>query len=113
METYESFADFVRAVVLPLQKQNPDWIRLDGQRSGGSQNAAGYFHHNGRRWKVDEDTRFGPLLLAYHHFEKTGEDAFQESRTKRRRSLVLIESLFEEHKRAQQRFKYMYIYAPQ
>jgi hypothetical protein len=62
---HNSFEAWVRAEVLPLQKKNPTWKRLDGQPAGGNRAAAGRFWYAARVWTVHADTRFEPVLRAY------------------------------------------------
>lgn len=111
---HDSFAEFMVAIVLSGHQANPEHIRLNGEPTGGDQNAAGYFRHHGRTWKVDADTRYAPLLAAYDHLQQTGEDPFREDHTPKRDSLVLIDSLqakLEQLDEKYRRHKYHYIYA--
>jgi len=66
--------------VLPHRGKHTGDIRLDGELTGGKRKAFGYFSYKGRDWKVDEDTHYKPLELAYEAL-KSGEDPFVESTT--------------------------------
>ncbi|UWZ83131.1 hypothetical protein [Occallatibacter riparius] len=106
---YEDFGAFMRLAVIPRQQEHPNDIRLDGERTGGKRKAFGFFRYNGREWKVDEDTHYLPLELAYSAFVK-GDDPFVESETStgKGRCLSLAAEL---RKRQQSRAKYLYIYS--
>ncbi len=107
--TYEDFPTFIRSSVLPRQKEKPNDIRLDGELTGGKRRSFGYFCYKGRVWKVDEDTRYEPLLLAFSAAE-IGEDPFVVSDTAsgKGQCLHLREEL---RKRQRSRSKHMYIYS--
>jgi len=104
---YDSFVEFMIAVVLPLRAANPDAIRLDGALSGGSRNSVGRFLHDGREWVVHEDTHFEPLQIAFQS-ARVGSNPFVEEATDRGLCLSLRSDL-----RATQTspHKYMYIYS--
>jgi hypothetical protein len=106
--TFNSYASFVEAVVLPRRKQNPAHRRLDGWTSGGNFAVAGIFRHDGREWKVHEDSHYEPLLLAYEALMKGEPEPFIEAPTKRGTCLDLKPEL-----RAQisGRHKYFYVYS--
>ncbi|MNE17334.1 hypothetical protein D3C80_1103100 [compost metagenome] len=89
---FESFIDFMDKSVIPHGKQNKDWERLDGCTSGGSRKPFGYFKHQNCIWKVDEDTTFEKLMIAYNSIMDHNIDPFEASPAKRP-SLNLIESL--------------------
>src|SRR5262249_53650896 len=86
---------------------NPDHIRLDGERTGGSLEVAGRFRHQGRVWVVHADTHYRPLMLAYAASEQ-GADPFVEEDTPRGQCLALTTEL-----RAQQQspHKHLHIYS--
>ena len=63
--TYDSFKAWVDAEVLPLQKKNPTWERLDGASTGSNREVVARFRYAGRVWKVHGDTRIAPTLRAY------------------------------------------------
>jgi len=105
---YMDFGSFMRECVLP-SKKHPDDIRLDGELTGGKRRAFGYFRHNEREWKVDEDTRYLPLLLALEAFERD-EDPFVESVTSSGKGTCLSLNA-QLAKRQKSRHKYLYIYA--
>jgi hypothetical protein len=106
---YEDFVSFMRSCVLPHQKEHPNDIRLDGDRTGGKRKAFGFFRHHGHEWKVDEDTHYEPLLLALSVAEDGG-DPFVESDTVsgKGRCLSLAGELAA---RQQTGHKYLYIYS--
>ena len=62
-------------IVLPLAKNNPQWIRLDGQNSGGNRQVYAFFSYNGKIWKIHSDTHFEELIKAYKDIQK-GNDPF-------------------------------------
>lgn len=103
---YNSFIEFMKLAVIPLQKKHPNWIRLDGRKSGGSRNSAGRFWHEGFAWTVHEDSHFATLELAYAA-AKNGDDYFVEGDTDRGMCLDLTPEL---RKKYQPRFKHLYIY---
>ena len=92
MPTYADFNSFAIAVRSHSQS-HPDWIRLNGQTSGGDQNAWAEFWHLDRRWKVDADTQFSPILVAYEHWLSTGENPFQIEESPKRYCLAVIASV--------------------
>ena len=113
--TYDDFESFAQAVEYH-RAANPDWVRLNGRATGGDQNAWGYFHHDGRKWKVDADSNFLPILLALAHWRRTGENPFRIEHADKRDQLVVIEVVREElyrHDPRYQRNKYLYIYESQ
>jgi hypothetical protein len=110
VETHPSFLAFMRLSVLPRHLQNPNDVRLDGEptESAGTRKAFGLFHHNGREWKVDADTRYAPLLLAYAA-TLAGNDPFVESTTTTGKGVKL--SLSGSLQQVQHsRSKYLYVY---
>ena len=80
VNSHKDFVSFMEDCVLPRHLKHTNDIRLDGERNGGKRKAFGYFLYDGRRWKVDEDTHYEPLELAYKAF-KSGQDPFTESAT--------------------------------
>lgn len=106
---YDDFGAFMRLKVIPRNQEHPNHIRLDGERTGGKRRAFGFFRYKGREWKVDEDTHYKPLNLAYSAFEK-GDDPFVESETTTGKGHCL--SLPGHLRNLQQsRAKYLYIYS--
>ncbi len=69
-----SFKAWVVAEVLPLHQEHPEWVRLDGQASGGNRSVAGQFRHLDRDWVVHADTHFEPVLRAYRAITAQGVD---------------------------------------
>jgi hypothetical protein len=106
---HRDFISFMRDCVLPHRAKHIGDIRLDGELSGGKRKAFGYFSYKGRDWKVDEDTHYEPLELAYKAFE-SDEDPFVESTTTTGKGRCL--SLTGEIRELQQsRAKHLYIYS--
>jgi hypothetical protein len=62
---HSSFKEWVATEVLPLQKKNPTWHRLDGESTGSNRNVVGRFMYAGRPWGVHGDTRLEPIQRAY------------------------------------------------
>ena len=62
---YDSFAQWVEGVAMPLRQANPTWHRLDGRDVDGNREVVGRFRYEGRVWKVHGDTRFDPVMRAY------------------------------------------------
>ena len=110
MERFPSFVAFMRESVIPRHLGAPNDIRLDGRppRSNGSRTAFAHFQHNGSSWKVDEDTHYHPLLIAYSA-ALGGTDPFVEAVTQRAKTARL--SLKPELKAIQgSGDEYIYIY---
>lgn len=104
---HNSFKDWVVANVLPLQKNNPTWHRLDGQLSGGNRNIVGKFRHANRVWVVHGDTRFDPVVRAYQAMAKGAvPDPFVIRYAKVRDCLDLLPKL-----KAPSQPKYFYVYS--
>jgi hypothetical protein len=105
---HKSFISFMEDCVLPRHRDHSNDIRLDGEQTGGKRKAFGYFSYNGRDWKVDEDTHYRPLELAYNAF-KTGQDPFVDNTTTtgKARCLVLVPEIRELQR---SRAKHLYIY---
>ena len=84
VKVYECFIDFMEDMVIPVEENNPDHIRLDGKPKGSKGNASplGAFKHWDRTWKVNKDTYYLPLRLAYNAAIK-GIDPFVEGVTNR------------------------------
>jgi hypothetical protein len=107
--TFESFAAFMYKCVLPRKLANPAHMRLDGQSSGSSVVVFGRFNHEGRIWEVHEDTRYGPLMLAYAALELKFSPFVEEpTNTGKRRRLSLSNKLREAQG---SRSSYLYIYS--
>jgi hypothetical protein len=109
-DVHEDFLSIMENCVLPRKKKHPNDMRLDGELSGskGTQVAFGFFRHRGRKWKVDMDTRYEPLMLAYSD-AVTGKDPFVEETTNGGgKKLILTHELFAQMK---SRFRYLYIYS--
>ena len=63
-QLYNNFKELMEDSVLPLIKKHPDWIRLDGQTTGGNRNHFAWFRYNGKIWKIHSDTHIAELLKA-------------------------------------------------
>ena len=106
---YKDFVSFMNDCVLPHRQKHLNDIRLDGERTGGKRKAFAHFVHNGREWKVDEDTHYEPLEIALSVAE-AGQDPFVESNTATGKTQCL--SLKSElRKRQSTAFKHLYIYS--
>jgi hypothetical protein len=108
MEIFDSFRSLMSSVK-DLERKHPTWIRLDGQTEGSSQRAFACFRHQGKLWKVDEDTRFEPLNLAYDA-EEAGLDPFVPRPTSRSKSRTCLELKDDIRSRQKSKPKYLYIY---
>lgn len=80
--TFESYERFVEEVVLPRKQANPSHLRLDGSPTGGNWAIAGIFRHDGRYWKVHEDSHYQPLMIAYEA-AREGRDPFVHDTTRK------------------------------
>lgn len=72
--TYPSFTAIMEALVLPRMLEQPDDLRLDGAESGGNWEEVGRFIFDEQEWRLFEDNRYEPLLLAYYSAKFRGED---------------------------------------
>ncbi len=103
-------------MVIPAKGKNPDHMRLDGKPEDSQEKCGastfGKFKHCGRTWKVNSDTYYLPLQLAYDAAIK-GTDPFVEGVSLRDKTpiLELIQKLkiiqCEQQKGTS---KYLYIY---
>jgi len=73
-DTYASFTAIMESVVIPRMLERPGNIRLDGAESGGNWNEAGRFMFDGTEWRLFEDNRYEPLMLAYYSAKFRGEE---------------------------------------
>ena len=60
-------------IVLPLAKNNPQLIRLDGQTTGGNRNHFAWFRYKGNTWKMHSDTHIGELIKAFKEMESVND----------------------------------------
>ena len=91
---FNSFVEFMDAVVLPRRAEHPEHRRLDGQPSGSNQDVVGRFQHAGSTWYLNADSHYEPLLLAYEAATAEGSDPFVQQATRRGgKSLSLREDL--------------------
>ena len=90
--TYQSFAAWVKAEVLPTKGAQ---VRLDGWTNGKSnRDIDGRFKHHGRTWEVHGDTRIEMVIRAYDAIPKLKDPLVAEpTRTKARDCLNLDKSL--------------------
>ncbi len=94
------------STVVPQREEHPGDLRLDGARTGGRLEPAGYFRYRDRTWVVHLDTHYEPLLLAYGAMQ-AGDDPFVERETQSGRCLELRPEL---QARLNSPHKYLYIY---
>jgi len=102
-----NFESFMKA---EIARRNPEDLRLDGQLSGGNREVAGQFQYCNKVWKVDADSHYEPLMLAYEAIKNDPScQPFVEEPTLKGKgnSLVLNENL---RKRMPSNFKHLYIY---
>lgn len=104
-EPHPSFGDFMEKSVLPQRARNPEAVRLDGRTSGGNRRVFGRFWYGGELWRVNSDTHFEPLLLAY---EGRDSEPFVRTATASGMALELHPELQAARKT---RHKNLYIYA--
>ena len=103
---YESFARWVEAYVLPLQRSNPTWHRLDGLNGGGNREIFGRFRYEDQIWEVHGDTHFVPVIRAYQAVrDEQVSDPFVVEQAKVRQCLNLKPEL-----RNTQLPKHFYVY---
>lgn len=72
---FESYQEFYKNAVIKLKKEHPDYLRLDGCKSGSNRNPFAYFIYQDQCWKVDADTWIEKLEIAAKLFD-SGEDPF-------------------------------------
>lgn len=82
MDPYKNFETVIEDLVLPLQKQHPDWLRLDGTSSKGNRNVFAKFLYLNRTWRINSDTHVSELMKAYHSI-KSGMEPFEIKKTSR------------------------------
>ncbi len=102
---HNSFNEWVVLEVLPLQRKNPTWLRLDGLHSGGNRNIVGKFRYKNRVWVVHGDTRFDPVIRAHQAIKKGTVAPFVIGRARVRDCLDLLPTL-----KVPKRPKYFYVY---
>lgn len=107
MTNNQSFVEFMKQVVIPAKKANPNDKRLDGQISGGNRTIFGCFQYCGRTWKVHSDTRYEPLMLAYDE-AVNGGDPFVEDTTEGGCFSLILQPKVKE--RQSSNYKHLYIY---
>lgn len=108
-EIYNSFERLMETEILPKRNSNPEDMRLDGLSSGGNREVAGRFRYDNKVWKVNADSHYEPLILAYEAIKKDPScRPFVEEPTSKGSSLVLIEGL--RKRMTSDRFKHLYIY---
>lgn len=88
MRTYDSYKELIEKSVLPLIKSHPEWIRLDGQNTGGNRKHFAWFRYNGNTWKVHSDTHIAELMKAYKEII-AGREPFIISKTNRSGNICL------------------------
>ena len=106
---YNSFAELMDSALLPLRAANPTDARLDGAQSGGNREVAGRFRHHDKTWKINADTHYEPLMIAYRAMKKDKtSDPFVEQATQLGNCLVLKNEF--QRSLSDPRFKHIYIY---
>lgn len=103
------FLSFMEDAVLPFLLKHPDFVRLDGEISGGNWDVFGRFKYAGREWSVHADTHVEPLFLAYEA-SKRGEDPFVEKLVQTGSRLDLITEL--QRRKKNPRYRHLYAYSP-
>lgn len=79
-QQYNNCKELIEDSVLPLMKKYPNWIRLDGQMSGGNRNHFALFRYNGNTWQIHSDTHISELIKAHEQIQ-TGNDPFITTKT--------------------------------
>ncbi|MEZ4908537.1 MAG: hypothetical protein R2771_13060 [Saprospiraceae bacterium] len=104
MKTFSSFIELIENGVIPIKKNNPEWIRIDGQTQKGNRSVFAYFNYKGNKWRINSDTHIDKLMKAYYCFIK-GDDPFIEIPTRNlsNKCLVLKDEI-------ENRNKHIYIY---
>ena len=104
MITYQSFAAWVKADVLPKEGKQ---VRLDGWTNGKSNlGIDGRFQHQNRTWEVHGDSRIAMIMRAYNAIPSLQDPLVVElTRTKVRACLTLAKSL-----RKSREPKHFYVY---
>ncbi len=103
MKTFSDFSQVMQQQVIPLRKEKPDWIRLDGLIGVGNRAVFAFFKYKGKKWRIHSDTHFRMLFKAYEYIQ-TGRDPFLIAKTAGdNQCLVLVPELAE-------RPKFIYIY---
>ena len=72
---FDNFEDFHKESVIPLQNNNPEFIRLNGQVTSSKRDVEEYFNYSGNKWKVYADIQIDQLTIVYDLHQK-GEDKF-------------------------------------
>ncbi len=101
MEIYNSYVELYENLVLPLIKENPNWKRVDGAKTGGNREIFGKFIYENELWKIHSDTHIEKLTKAYELFI-IGENPFVKTLTKDNKPTLEIKN--------DVGFKYIYIY---
>lgn len=101
-EVFDSFQQLYVAKVMPLKKNNPTWLRVDGGIIGGNPGVFGYFLYKGKKWRINLDTRIEQIDKAYKSISQ-GVYPFVIQNAKKSKCLVLKEELAS-------RPKHIYIY---
>jgi len=103
MELFSDFDQVMNQKVIPLRKEKPNWIRLDGQIGVGNRKVFAFFKYKGKKWRIHSDTHFRMLYKAYK-FIQAGKDPFLITKTAGdNHCLILVPELAE-------RPKFIYIY---
>lgn len=87
-QKFENFKSFYEELVKPLKKANPEWLRLDGRIEKGNRTIYAYFQYQQIVWKVDADTHFEKLKLAFDKLQKE-EEPFEIKSTQKNKGKCL------------------------
>ncbi len=89
---YRDLSSFMEEFVLPLKERIAAPIRLDGLvGTPTGQWGMVAFHHGGRIWSADGDTRFEPLEIAYAAIQAAPTaDPFEVKVTNKGKRLKLV-----------------------
>jgi hypothetical protein len=91
---YTSFSDLIQNAVLEIRRQHPDWIRLDGNVSGGNRNTFATFRYKYKTWKIHSDTTLDALLIAWE-LESAGKVPFEIAVTAKGNSCLRLPETLE------------------
>lgn len=90
--------------IIPLTIKHPEWIRPDGQLSGGNRKHLARFNYKGKTWKIHSDSHISELMKAYKEIE-SGIDPFVTGKTSKSGNICL-----ELNPEIASRPKHLYIY---
>lgn len=86
---YESIFDLIEQKILPLMPDCTENLMLNGQKENSQKKGSkkppkivGYFQNNGKIFKLNDDSLYAPLLIAYDE-QKKGKYPFVNGITKK------------------------------